>query len=118
MRLIIAGGRRHYLTPADYEWLDTIEGVTEVVSGGATGVDECGEKWANLRGLPVKRFPAEWDRLGKRAGYARNESMAIYADALAIFPGGKGTNNMRLVANRLGIPIYERTPSETTSDTP
>ena len=45
----------------------------EIVSGTARGADTMGEKYAQVRGLKVKRFPAEWDRFGKSAGYRRNE---------------------------------------------
>lgn len=102
MRLIIAGGRDYYLTHEDIAKLDNIHRnlhtVTEVISGGASGVDACGEKWATDRGIPIKRFPADWANLGKYAGPARNAQMARYADAVALFPGGRGTASMRLQA--------------------
>ena len=63
MKLIIAGGRKYDLTPEDTEKLDAIVGVTEVVSGGAPGVDSCGEQWASSIGLPIQVFKAETGRL-------------------------------------------------------
>lgn len=56
--------------------------VAEVVSGTARGVDRLGEEWAVEHDVPVARFPADWDRHGRSAGYIRNEEMAEYADAL------------------------------------
>lgn len=54
----------------------------EVVSGGASGVDDMGEKWAEEHGIPIKRFKANWDEHGRSAGPIRNDTMAEYADAL------------------------------------
>lgn len=47
-----------------------------VISGTAKGADTTGEAYAYSRGFEVKRMPADWDRLGKRAGYIRNTDMA------------------------------------------
>lgn len=109
MKLIIAGGRDYRLDDADYDKLDAIHErhpVDEVVSGGAAGADACGEFWAWHRGIPVKRFPADWATHGLRAGPIRNEAMAAYADAVALFPGGRGTENMRRNAVAAGIEIF------------
>ena len=80
----------------------------EIVSGGAMGVDFCGERYAQKRGLSVKVFPAEWDVYGKRAGYVRNDQMAKYADALiAIWDGeSRGTAHMIKTMEALGKPVY------------
>jgi hypothetical protein len=107
MKLIIAGGRNYKFTEVDIEKLNSIEGVTEVVSGGAKGADACGEIWAKFLQLPVKRFEAQWSMYGKSAGMRRNKQMANYADALAIFPGGKGTQNMFEEATKKGLMIYD-----------
>jgi hypothetical protein len=68
----------------------------EVVSGCARGADQLGERWADERGYPVKRFPADWHKHGKRAGYLRNEEMAGYATHLVAFWDGRsrGTKHM------------------------
>ena len=107
MKLIIAGGRDYKLTRQDFDKLDGIQGVTEVVSGCARGVDSAGECWARNRLIPIKQFPADWDRWGKRAGFIRNIEMANYADALAVFPGGNGTAHMFKTARQYGLQIYD-----------
>lgn len=55
--------------------------MTEVVSGTARDVDQAGESYARVYGLPIKRFPADWKAFGKSAGFIRNRLMAEYADA-------------------------------------
>jgi hypothetical protein len=56
--------------------------ITEVFSGTARGVDQLGERWAESKKIPVRRFPADWDTHGKSAGHIRNAQMAIGAAAL------------------------------------
>ena len=56
-----------------------------IVSGCARGADQLGERYAQERGLEVLRFPANWDKYGKRAGYLRNKSMADVANACIAF---------------------------------
>lgn len=111
MKLIIAGGRNYNLTYRDYVFLDSLRSeVTEVVSGRCTGVDCCGEEWAEFHGIHVEPFPVtslDWKRLGHSAGPRRNRLMAEYADAVVLFPGGKGTASMKAEALRAGIKIYE-----------
>jgi hypothetical protein len=109
MKLIIAGGRYYAFTEADREFLDSmLDEVTEVVSGGATGADKCGELWANLNGIPIKLFAADWNLLGRKAGPIRNQQMAEYADAVVLFPGGKGTESMYNNAKKYGLKIFDR----------
>lgn len=108
LKVIIAGGRDYELTDSDFSRLDELS-VKEVVSGGAKGADSGGESWAVSRGIPVKRFLADWKRYGRGAGPKRNLAMAEYADAVALFSGGKGTASMRKLAEKEGILIYDFT---------
>ncbi len=115
MKLIIAGGRNQRLSLNDKDVLYCLDmyqdgsylEVTEVVSGGANGIDKDGEEWAKSMGITVKVFEADWDTHGPGAGPIRNLAMAQYADALALFPGGKGTRNMFGAATREGLKIYD-----------
>lgn len=67
-----------------------------IVSGGARGADFYGEKYAKDEGFALEIYPADWKKLGKQAGFRRNEQMARVADALIAFWDGKshGTKHM------------------------
>lgn len=97
MKTIIAGSR----DMNDYIRLRKImekyrHTISEVVCGMARGVDTLGYTWAQIREIPVKEFPANWDLHGKSAGYKRNEEMAQYAEAcICLWDGeSKGTKHM------------------------
>lgn len=109
MKVIIAGSR----DITDYRLVakamqEFPEEVTEVVSGGANGVDKLGEEWAVNHGIPIKRFVADWRAHGKAAGPIRNREMANYVSdmgALVALWDGKsaGTRNMIQEATRRGL---------------
>lgn len=82
--------------------------ITEIVSGGARGVDRLGEKYAEIYNIPVRIYPANWDRWGKCAGMIRNADMAKDAEALiAIWDGeSKGTFGMIRIAETSGLRVY------------
>lgn len=111
MRTIIAGSRT-ITDPNVIEEAVKASGfiITEVVCGGAAGVDTLGKDWAVLRGIPVKTFMADWETHGKAAGPIRNEEMAKYADqVICIFDvqaACKGTKNMSKKATENGKPVF------------
>lgn len=110
MKLIIAGGREYYLSPMEYRKLDSLikdKCVTEIVSGGATGVDSCGEFWAEVRGLKCTVFKADWTKHGRKAGPIRNAEMAAYANVAVLFHGGIGTRSMYDEAAKTGMHIID-----------
>ena len=82
--------------------------ITEIVSGGASGADEIGEMLAKEKDIPVRRFPADWDKHGKAAGPIRNREMAAYADVLLLAWDGEspGSRNMLRTAREYGLGIY------------
>lgn len=99
-RVIIAGGRDF----DDYDLVVStmdklLQNITEpitIVCGMARGADTLGERYAISKGYEVARFPADWGKFGKAAGYKRNEQMAQNADALVAFWDGRsrGTKHM------------------------
>jgi hypothetical protein len=107
MKTIIAGGRDYTERQGDAEFLSRI-GVSEVISGGCRGGDEFGEIWARRIALPVTKIAADWKTYGKAAGPMRNEAMAKQAQAVVLFPGGKGTANMEATARKHGLKIFKR----------
>lgn len=108
MRTIIAGGRYYRLTKEDFFRLDVLrESITEVVSGGCSGVDSDGEDWARLHGIPIRVFAAQWSKYGRYAGPLRNKQMAQYAEQAVLFPGGAGTDSMHKEAVSRGLKIHD-----------
>lgn len=82
--------------------------ITEVVSGGAIGVDILGEMFATVYNIPIKKFIPDWNTYGKGAGILRNIAMGDYADCLMAFWDGKstGTRHMITYAKSKGIKTY------------
>ena len=82
--------------------------ITEIVSGGARGVDRLGERLAKRNNMHIRIFPADWLAYGKSAGYKRNCDMAEYADFLvAVWDGqSRGTQHMINIMKNLGKPVY------------
>ena len=111
MKTIIAGSRTIELDEVT-TFLDELKQlgvvITEVVSGTAKGVDSHGELWAKENGIPVKRFPANWDEFGKSAGCIRNQEMLDYAEQVIVIWDGtsRGTKNMIDIAKRKKMMIY------------
>lgn len=63
-----------------------------IVSGTARGADLLGEEYAKERGLRVEKYPADWNKFGKKAGYLRNKKMAEVGNACIAFLSNKGEN--------------------------
>lgn len=55
---------------------------TQIISGGARGVDKLAGEYAASHGIEFVEYLADWDRYGKRAGFIRNCVMIAAADAL------------------------------------
>ena len=83
--------------------------IGEVVSGTAQGVDTMGEYWAEKNNIPIKQFPADWEKYGKRAGHLRNAEMGEYADALILVWDGQsvGSASMLKIVQEKRMPIYQ-----------
>jgi len=110
MKIIIAGSRYfndYNLLKKKCDKFFTKDLYFEIVSGMAKGADLLGEKYATENNYPITKFPADWDKYGKSAGYKRNSQMADYADGLIAFWDGKskGTKSMIDLAKNKGIEI-------------
>lgn len=62
---------------------------TEIVSGGARGIDSCAREYANNKGLKLTEFLPEYDKYGRVAPLKRNDLIINYADIVFAFWDGK-----------------------------
>jgi hypothetical protein len=109
MKVIIAGSR----DITDYNLIlkavkEARFVITEVVCGGARGVDRLGKEFAEKNHISIKFFIPDWDGKGKAAGHIRNREMVDYADALIAIWDGKsaGTKGMIDYATKKGLKVY------------
>ena len=113
MRTIIAGSRDitkyEYVEKAVESFkAEKLQNVTVVISGTARGVDRLGEEYARKNSLLCEKYPADWDKHGRSAGYKRNELMAGKAEALIALWDGKsrGTKHMIDLAEKYNLLVY------------
>ncbi len=62
---------------------------TEIVSGGAKGVDAFAKEYALRNGLKYTEFLPEYEKYGRAAPLKRNDLIIDYADSVLIFWDGK-----------------------------
>jgi hypothetical protein len=88
MKIIGIVGSRRRNTAADYEkvrqaFMDIYEDDDRIVSGGCSqGADSFAEIIAKSVQVPIMIYYAQWNKLGKRAGFARNGDIAEDSDVL------------------------------------
>jgi hypothetical protein len=61
--------------------------ITEIVSGGADGVDSLAEKYATEYNIPCKVFKANWSKYGRSAGPIRNTEIVKICTHILALPG-------------------------------
>lgn len=114
MRVLVCGGRNFSDREAVFNELHSLaaeHGWLTVIEGGAQGADALARHWAQLCYQGIVTVHAEWRRLGKAAGPARNTRMLVSGkpDLVLAFPGGKGTADMVRQAREVGVPVREIT---------
>lgn len=75
------------------------EGVTEIVSGGAKGIDKCAREYAMKNGLKLTEFLPEYSRYKKGAPLKRNLQIIDYADKVIAFWDGKSRGTKFIIEN-------------------
>jgi hypothetical protein len=110
MRVLVCGGRDFQDDAALVRVLDELHAerpFTLLIHGAARGADRMAGSWAAARGIPCQAFPADWERLQRRAGPERNGRMLREGrpDLVVAFPGGTGTADMVRRAGTAGVPV-------------
>lgn len=80
--------------------------VTEIVSGGATGVDTLAGVYADKHRLSKRIIRPNYQRYAKAAPIVRNEEIITYADAVLVFWDGvsKGTKSSLAYIQKHNVP--------------
>ena len=106
MKLAIVGSRGITDMSVLISALDGYD-ITEIVSGGARGVDTMSEDYAVAHDIDTVIFEADWSKHGRSAGYKRNVLIVEYADeVLALWDGkSRGTKHTIDIAHRAGKPV-------------
>lgn len=115
MRLIVAGSRGwtddKRIHDALYEYCQ-LNFVTEIITGGAHGVDTIAHKWAVDNGFATFVIRPDYDKYGKRAPLVRNDEMAKRGDALIAFQLDRSTGTAHMIScatkRGLQVKIYKR----------
>jgi hypothetical protein len=109
VRVLVTGGRT--FTERDWLWagldlLHSMDPITEVIEGGATGADVRAQEWAHRREVHCTTVPAQWEKYGRGAGHIRNSEMArLGPDVVLACPGGPGTAGMIKIAKAQGLKV-------------
>jgi hypothetical protein len=118
MRLLVCGSRAWTDRPRLFEVLDRLVSqhsdgqVVTVIEGDARGADRVAGQLARRRGWRLERYPADWTRHGRAAGFRRNARMLregrpdlVVAFTVGPLAESRGTADMVRRARAAGVPV-------------
>lgn len=111
MRVAVIGSRG--LTVNNLEKY-LLEGTTEIVSGGARGIDTCAREYAISHGIKLTEFLPEYQKFGKKAPLVRNITIIENSDIVLAFWDGssRGTKFVIDKCREMGIRVRVFTPQQ------
>lgn len=87
MKTAIVGSRSCHVT--DEEIANVIpSNTTEIISGGAVGIDQCAAQYADDHGIKFTVFLPDYQVYGRAAPLKRNTQIIQYSDYIIIFWNG------------------------------
>lgn len=83
------------------------ENTTEIVSGGAKGVDTSAREYALSHGIKLTEFLPEYTKYGRSAPLKRNITIIEYSDIVIAFWDGKSRGTKFVIDNcrKLGVEV-------------
>ncbi|MCH5193795.1 MAG: DUF2493 domain-containing protein [Oscillospiraceae bacterium] len=83
------------------------EGTTEIVSGGAKGIDTCAKEYALAHNIKLTEFLPEYEKYSKGAPLKRNLQIIEYADIVLAFWDGKSKGTTFVINNckKMGVEV-------------
>lgn len=111
--IVVVCGSRHFTNKKLFhekllDFLEDLEGPVLFISGAAsTGADDMIIRWSKKFKYPCLEMEADWDNLGKSAGFIRNHAMGdIATHVLAYWDGqSRGTKDMIDYAQDKGLHV-------------
>lgn len=91
MKLAIIGSRSLYVEDLA-KFIPS--GVTEIVSGGAKGIDTCARVYALKNNIKLTEFLPDYRQYGRLAPLKRNIQIVDYTDEVLAFWDGKSTGTV------------------------
>ncbi len=90
------------------------EGTTEIVSGGAQGIDTCARDYAHSHGIKLTEFLPEYKKFGRSAPLKRNITIIENSDIVLAFWDGKshGTKYVIDKCGEMGVKVVVHRLSE------
>ena len=87
------------------------ERVTEIVSGGAKGIDTCAKDYALRHELKLTEFLPEYEKYGRGAPLRRNVTIIEYADLVLAFWDGRSRGTKYVIDNckerNIPVAVYQ-----------
>lgn len=111
MRVAVIGSRNlHVNDLALYLPKET----TEIVSGGARGIDSDARAYAHSNGIPLKEFLPDYESYGRTAPLKRNLLIIDYADLVLAFWDGQSHGTKYVIDNcrKQGVPVKVFVPKK------
>ena len=104
MKLAIIGSRSLHIPDLEKYMPDD---VTEIVSGGAKGVDSDARNYAEKNGIKITEFLPDYTLHGRGAPLKRNIQIIEYADMVLAFWDGKSRGTKYVIDNceKTGVPV-------------
>lgn len=104
MKVAVIGSRNLNITNLK-EYIP--ENVSEIVSGGARGIDSNARDYARKNKIPLTEFLPDYRRFGRGAPLKRNLQIIEYADIVIAFWDGKSHGTKYVIDNcrKLNVPV-------------
>lgn len=96
MKLAIIGSRNLMISEIEKFIPDN---VSEIVSGGAQGIDTCAAKYAKKQGIKLTVFLPEYQKYGRYAPLKRNLQIIDYADEVLAFWDRQSRGTLFVIEN-------------------
>ena len=104
MRIAVIGSRKLHIDDLGKYLPD---GVTEIISGGAKGIDADARAYAQQHGVKLTELLPEYNRYGRAAPLRRNITIIEHAELVLAFWDGSSPGTRFVIENckKRGIPV-------------